>query len=229
MEIILKTIGKDDRFEFPSLPAEITVKNGANLLSYKIIRLGSVKIPRGTNCEEISWDGYFFGSSKVGEPMMQNFVEPKRCVTILEDLRDNGTPVTLMATDVGINRDVTVTDFQWKPYGGHGNIKYSIVFTQWKDLQVKTVKTYTTHFTPNSAADTPEPRPEPPAAETYTIGSGDTLWKIAQKHLGNGTDWQKIYAANKDVIEEAAKKHGKSSSDNGHWIYPGVTLTIPAS
>lgn len=219
---------KGARFEFPSLPSEIKVKNGANQLSYKIISLGAVKIPRGTNCEEISWDGYFFGPSKRGEAMIQAYMEPKSCVSILEAMRDAGKPVTLMATEVGINRDVTISDFQWKPYGGHGNIQYSIVFTQWKDLQVKTVKTVQTHFTPNSAADTPKERPEPEPAATYTITSGDSLWKIAQKQLGSGSDWQKIYDANKDVIEAAAKKHGKSSSDKGHWIYPGVTLTIPA-
>lgn len=31
----------------------------------------------------------------------------------------------------------------------------------------------------------------------------------------------------KDTIESTAKKHGKSSSDHGHWIWPGEVLTIP--
>ena len=30
------------------------------------------------------------------------------------------------------------------------------------------------------------------------------------------------------TIEAAAKSHGKSSSGNGHWIYPGTVLSIPA-
>ncbi|MFQ9653605.1 MAG: hypothetical protein ACLRZZ_28500 [Enterocloster sp.] len=34
------------------------------------------------------------------------------------------------------------------------------------------------------------------------------------------------YAANGAVIEAAAKQHGKSSSNNGWWIYPG---TVPAN
>ena len=64
-------------------------------------------------------------------------------------------------------------------------------------------------------------------AKTYTIVSGDTLWKISTNHLGTGAKYMQIYNANSSVIESAAKSHGKSSSSNGHWIYPGTTLTIP--
>lgn len=64
-------------------------------------------------------------------------------------------------------------------------------------------------------------------SKTYTIVSGDTLWKISTKELGSGAKYMQIYNANSGVIESAAKSHGKSSSSNGHWIYPGTTLSIP--
>lgn len=64
-------------------------------------------------------------------------------------------------------------------------------------------------------------------AKTYTIVSGDTLWKISTNHLKSGAKYMQIYNANSGVIESAAKLHGKSSSSNGHWIYPGTILTIP--
>ncbi len=38
------------------------------------------------------------------------------------------------------------------------------------------------------------------AESTYTVQAGDTLWGIAQKLLGNGALYTKIYEANKDVI-----------------------------
>ena len=44
---------------------------------------------------------------------------------------------------------------------------------------------------------------------------------------GNGAQSSRIYAANSAVIEAAAKQHGKSSSNNGWWIYPGTVLAIP--
>lgn len=63
--------------------------------------------------------------------------------------------------------------------------------------------------------------------KTYTVVSGDTLWGISKKFYGTGTKYSVIYNANADLIEATAKSHGKKSSSNGHWIWPGETLTIP--
>lgn len=62
----------------------------------------------------------------------------------------------------------------------------------------------------------------------YTIVSGDTLWGLAVKFYGSGVQYTKIYNANQDIIESKAKERGKSDSDNGHWIFPGTVITIPA-
>lgn len=228
MEIILKPLDGGSRFEFPSLPSEVTVDDGVSYQSYKIIALGEVKIPKGTNCKSVSWDSVFFGPSKKGELMMQDYTSPKQCVQILERLHNDGTPLQVLLTDVGINEDMTVSSFQWRPYGGHGNIRYSIKFAEWKNLEVREKKNAVKPVVPKSEPDTPQERPEPPAATTYTIVQGDTLWKIATKFLGSGSSWTRIYDANSEVIEAAAKRYGKRSSDHGHWIYPGVTLTIPS-
>ena len=50
---------------------------------------------------------------------------------------------------------------------------------------------------------------------------------IAKKFYGNGSQWTKIYNANASVIEATARSHGKKSSSNGHWIWPGTKLSIP--
>ena len=52
-------------------------------------------------------------------------------------------------------------------------------------------------------------------AETYEVAKGDSLWKIAQRLYGNGTQWPKIYAANRDVLH-----------DPNH-LHPGQRLRIP--
>lgn len=65
------------------------------------------------------------------------------------------------------------------------------------------------------------------SGSTYTVISGDTLWGIAKKYYGSGAKQTVIYDANKSTIEAKAKAHGKSSSENGKWIYPGTVFTIP--
>jgi len=61
------------------------------------------------------------------------------------------------------------------------------------------------------AAAPPEPAPE----RTYTVESGDTLWKIAEQMYGNGSHYMKIFEANADLLEHPDR------------IFPGQELKIP--
>lgn len=51
--------------------------------------------------------------------------------------------------------------------------------------------------------------------EYYTIVSGDTLWGIASKFLGNGSRHTEIFEENKEVIEDP------------NLIFPGQKIRIP--
>lgn len=63
----------------------------------------------------------------------------------------------------------------------------------------------------------PEPAAEEaaPEVEYYTIESGDTLWAISAKFLGNGSKYMEIFEANREVIEDPDK------------IFVGQKIRIP--
>lgn len=63
----------------------------------------------------------------------------------------------------------------------------------------------------------------------YTVEKGDTLWEIAQKTLGSPLRYAEIYDINKELIEKTAMGRGKKNSSNGHWIFKGTVLQIPAT
>jgi nucleoid-associated protein YgaU len=54
-----------------------------------------------------------------------------------------------------------------------------------------------------------------PYTQTYTVVSGDTLSKIAQKYYGDPALYTKIFEANRDVLRDPNK------------IMPGQKLRIP--
>ena len=72
-------------------------------------------------------------------------------------------------------------------------------------------KYYDTYILPASGPVGPV---EDPASETYTVQSGDSLWKIAVMVYGDGALWRSIYELNEDTIKDA------------DLIYPGQELKI---
>lgn len=228
--ICLTPEGNGTPFYFSLMPEQISVKYGAKYQTFDTISRGTVKVPRGTDVTSVSWSSEFFGAKRQNEPIVNSsyWQAPETCRGIIEGYIENETVLTLIITDICLNIDVTVSSFEVTGYGAFGNLKYSITFEQKKPLEIYT----TDELNTDSYAKETNPRNDLAASSTgsgqsYTIVKGDSLWKIAQRQYGNGSQWKKIYDANKDAIESAAKKYGKKSSDSGKWIYPGVTLIIP--
>ena len=230
MNIKLIPAGNGSKFTFPALPEKVQGKYGAKYQSFDIISQGTVKVPKGTDVAEFTWDGVFFGESKRNEPIVKknSWKEPNEFVKILSNFMKNETVLNLIVTETWINVDVTISSFQPRPVGAYGNVEYSITFVQKKPLQIYTTdELKIAKFVKKTKPRNDSGGSSGGGGSTYTVVSGDTLWGIASKKLGSGSKWTLIYDANAGTIEAEAKKHGKSSSDHGHWIWPGEVLTIP--
>ncbi len=76
---------------------------------------------------------------------------------------------------------------------------------------------------PSSPVELPQAGAEAGAAgneetdsqRTYTVQSGDTLWKISQEMYGDGSKYMKIFEANTELLK------------NPDQIFPGQKLVIP--
>ena len=64
-------------------------------------------------------------------------------------------------------------------------------------------------------ADDKTPAADSAYTQTYTVQSGDTLSKIAQKYYGDASLYNQIFQANRDVLKDPNR------------ISPGQKLKIP--
>lgn len=178
MDIYLTPSG-GSMIRFPMLPESVSLSGEAKFMTYSTISLGDVKIPRGQGVEEISWSGMFPGAARKNASYVRAYTKADDLINILRNIRNNGTRCTLLVTGTCINIEVYVAKFSGK-YVGNMDYNYDLTFSAARDI-----KTYTTSELKISKPS--EPRVERPTTatqtKTYTVKTGDCLWRIAQNWI----------------------------------------------
>lgn len=224
MKISLRS-ADGNKFVFALMPETIHAGYAAKCQSFDLISKGTVRVPKGKEVPEISWNGEFFGPSRKDLAGIDkvNWQNPNDCVRILRDWMNKKTELTLIISGTWINMEVRITSFKTELHGGFGDVSYSIVFEKVRELKICNTKESKISRKKKTKFRSKKKGREKDAG-TYTVKKGDTLIGIARS---KNTTWQKLYNKNKAVIEKTARKHGKANSDHGHWIWPGTKLVIP--
>ena len=134
---------------------------------------------------------------------------------ILNRQRPNGGMFFYTNLTVGME-NYEITD----DAGAGFDVKVKVNLKQYKAYGTKTVtiKQPATPAEPPKATvqEAPRPTATAPKTTTYTVKSGDCLWNIAKKYLGDGSRYTEIHNLNKDKIK------------NPNLIYPNQVLTLPS-
>ena len=119
------------------------------------------------------------------------------------------------------NLTVGMEDYQITDDAEEGfDITVTVSLKQYRHYGTKTVTIQpapTPAETPTATVEQPQRETsQAPQQTTYTVKSGDCLWNIAKKYLGDGSRYNEIYELNKDKIT------------NPNLIYPNQVLTLPS-
>lgn len=197
-----------EAIEFPVLPEKIDVTTEGDGKTYTVSNLGEVNVIMKSKLTEISFDGIFPASWYPGANVTQAelFLPSHYIVDRIQKWRETKKPMRLVyvGDTININLPISIERFNWWEEGGEvGDIKYSVSFKEYRFYAAQKVKV---EKKPGAAATNkaatpvktqakarPDTRVQPKA---YTIASGDTLWKVAKKFLGDGSKYTQIQKLN---------------------------------
>lgn len=199
-----------EKIRLPVNPESITVSSPFGYEDINVNQLGEITIIGERELKEYSFESFLPRDYNPTYCEYTNIPKPWDVVKTLERWRDSRKPCRLIITGTPINTPVTIRDFEYEPdkAGSPGDIYFSITLKEYRFVSFARAQ-------PNKPPQKTRPgsRSKP---KTYVVKKGDCLWKIAQRFYGKGSEWRKIYEANKKVI-------GK----NPNLIYPGQKLVIP--
>ena len=210
----------------PITPSKVKVKINNQNKTLTLISGEEINILKEAKLTDVSFDvvlpqvPYPFtnGGAQSADYYLSLFERLKQSKTpfqwILNRSRPDGVALFYSNLTVGLE-DYQITDDAKDGF----DLTVSVKLKQYRAFGTKTVQ-----ITPSSAPSQPatatvqEPPRETtsaPKAANYTVKSGDCLWNIAKKQLGDGSRWKEIYELNKDKIK------------NPNLIYSGQSLTMP--
>lgn len=210
--------GPDGRvLHFPMNPEEANASTGAETISFRPLDLGTVRLPRGKQPATVSWEGIFPGQGRTGQPFVKDWRPPGEALDLLQAWRDTNARLRLLITETPFNLDVFIEklDHNGGTRGGMRDIKYTLQLTQWRELVLLTDTEYQTRSAGAATAAAPS-RPTQAPPSSYTVADGDSLWDIARRVLGDGSQWRRIYDLNQASI-----------GTDPDAIQPGTVLRIP--
>lgn len=198
-------------------PSKLTVKIKGNNKTLVLLDEGEVNFLRSPGLTEITVPLVF--------PMLGGSRSPAAYLGMLKQLKLEKKTTRFLLVRCSpdgrwlfdTNMAVSVEDYSIVEDASKGlDVAVDVELKQWRDYGTK-IFTDMGDIGPGHGVLVEKERDAStaPTAKTYTVKKGDSLWAIAAKYYGKGSECAKIYQANMDKIS------------NPNLIYPGQVLTLP--
>ena len=215
-----------DKLLLPIAPEKVQLKIGNNSKTLTLINEGEINILKKAKLTDIEFEVLLPNVKYPFATYNDNFQNASYFLENIEKLKTSEKPFQFIVSRkmpsgkilFDTNIKVSLEDYTISEEAEEGfDVKVSIKLKQYKDYSTKTVQITIKQERPRPVVvQTPSrPATTAPTTRTYTVVRGDCLWNIAKKYYGNGSQYTRIYNANRDKIK------------NPSLIYPGQVFVIP--
>jgi len=203
------------QYRLPVNPDEVSIEHGQEAKEYDILKLGKVSVPGNEELTKYSFD-FELPSKPYSYVLTQNgFSPPETYLDIFKKHSKTKKPIRFVANNGLTSISVLVTIISLKQVekaGEEGDYYCSISLKEYKPYSIKTAVTTTNTAVVNNVLARASVPPVP-ASNIHVVQTGDTLWALAKKYLGNGNRYTEIASLN--------------NIKNASLISVGQKITIP--
>ena len=218
LEIYLKE-NDSNMIRFPVTPSEVSCETSANISTESVNDLGNVSLFSGVELRTIPISS-FFPNRQYSFCTYSNVEPPYEFVSKIEKWQNEGKKLRYIVSDGYTNIPVMINSFSYKEQDGTGDVYYDLSLIEYKEIKLNKTTSSTDNNSNNNSTNRPTENAPKPTGEnkTHKVSSGDSLWAIAQKYYGDGSQYPKIKEANKDKYTSLSKNN---------IIYSNWELVIP--
>lgn len=206
-------------YQLPTTPEEIEISSNLAIEKFNVLKLGQLAVPTNLELQTYSFECEFPHSTRFYTHTNREFKDSDYYLNKFEEWRRGLVPVVFTATNE-ISKEiytlVLIEELTIKEKAGEEGDKYvSFKLLEYKPFgkKIPTEPTTSKKIVKKKASSSVQTNPK--STGSYVVQKGDTLWSIAKKHYGSGTQYTKISNSNKNIIK------------NPNLIYPGQKLNIP--
>lgn len=206
-------------YQLPTTPDQIDIFTTLAIEKFNVLKLGQIAVPTNMELQTYSFECEFPHSTRFYTHTNGDFKNSDYYLNKFEEWRRELVPIRFIATNgisesiniLALIEELTITE----KAGEEGDKYVTFKLLEYKPFgkKIPTEPISSKKVAKKKASSSVQTNPK--STGSYVVQKGDTLWSIAKKYYGSGTQYAKIYNSNKNII-----KHP-------NLIYPGQKLIIP--
>ena len=194
MDYYLSFNNNEERLRLPVIPSSFEVLIPHQNTTINITNLGEINLIGKTGLSTMTIES-FFPKQQYSFCLYKDFPQPYECIKMLLKWKESGRPIRVIVTETPINYAMAIESITYSEADGTGDVYFILGLKEYKFIKTSNVTTtITANGTTLRVSETK--RETKPTPNEYVVKKGDTLWGIAKKITGEGSNYKAIAEKN---------------------------------